>query len=57
MTAEDLQRIEKKIDMLLEHFSVGKKPARRSVVELNEIAKRSVLEFQLKNKQRAVKQG
>jgi len=57
MNAGDLQRIEKKLDMIIEHFSIGKKPVRRSLIELNEIAVRSVHEFQLKKQKRSANKG
>lgn len=54
---EQIERIENEImelktmlDKIMDHFSIGKKPARRSVVELNRIADESVLQFRLKRK-------
>lgn len=52
-----LEDIDKKLNMIIDHFSIGKKPARRSVIELNEIADRSLLEFRLKKQKSVAKQG
>ena len=44
MQQDDLKRIERKLDMIIQHFNIGSVP-RRSNIELDKIVREKILQF------------